>query len=125
MAVAWCRRRFPDSVVDYQVADLFDLPEEWGGAFDLVVEVGTVQSLPPNLQTETLQAVMDLTSPGGTLLLVALTRPPGIVPVGPPWPLCEADLEPVTDGGFIVENSEIKGSPPATYLSIKYRRPPD
>ena len=27
-AIAWCRRRFPETRVDYRVADLFDLPAE-------------------------------------------------------------------------------------------------
>ena len=45
-AIAWCRRRFPDSAVDYRVADVFALPEEWQRAFDLVVEIQTIESLP-------------------------------------------------------------------------------
>ena len=47
-AIDWCRQRFPSSVVDYEVADLFGLPAEWAGAFDLVVEIKTLQSLPPS-----------------------------------------------------------------------------
>jgi SAM-dependent methyltransferase len=37
-AVAWARRRFPQSKVDYRAADLFAAPEGWRGAFDLVHE---------------------------------------------------------------------------------------
>jgi SAM-dependent methyltransferase len=46
-AVAIARDRHPDSPVDYRVADLLDLPAGWQQAFDLVVEIVTVQSLPP------------------------------------------------------------------------------
>src|ERR1700704_4366567 len=45
-AIAHCRARFPDTAVDYQVADVFRLPAEWFQAFDLVMEVRTLQSLP-------------------------------------------------------------------------------
>jgi 2-polyprenyl-3-methyl-5-hydroxy-6-metoxy-1,4-benzoquinol methylase len=45
-AIERARRRFPDSPVDYRVADLLDLPAEWREAFDLVAEAITVQSLP-------------------------------------------------------------------------------
>jgi hypothetical protein len=39
---------FPQSAVDYRVADLFDAPSEWRGAFDLVHELYTLQALPGN-----------------------------------------------------------------------------
>src|ERR1700761_8699255 len=45
-AIAHCRARFPGSAVDYRVADVFALPAAWHQAFDLVVEVRTLQSLP-------------------------------------------------------------------------------
>ena len=45
-AVAWCRRRFPASKVDYRVADLLAPPLEWHGAFDFVFEAYTLQTLP-------------------------------------------------------------------------------
>ena len=44
-AVQWARERFPQSAVDYRVADLFDAPSEWRGAFDLVHELYTLQAL--------------------------------------------------------------------------------
>ncbi len=45
-AVRAARRRFPDSAVQYLTADLLDPPAGWRGAFDLVLESLTVQSLP-------------------------------------------------------------------------------
>ena len=35
-AIEMCRHRYPESVVNYQVADLFNLPSEWLQGFDLV-----------------------------------------------------------------------------------------
>lgn len=37
-AIRGARRRFPNSPVEYVVADLLDPPAEWTGAFDVVVE---------------------------------------------------------------------------------------
>ncbi len=44
-AVATARRRFPRSAVEYVTADLLSPPHSWTGAFDLVVEVYTLQVL--------------------------------------------------------------------------------
>src|SRR5438874_5727428 len=44
-AVAAARRRFPGSAVEYVTADLLSPPGAWAGAFDLVVEVVTLQVL--------------------------------------------------------------------------------
>src|SRR5262249_20956550 len=48
-AVAWCRSRFPGSAVAYEARDLFQPPESWLLAFELVVEVYTLQVLPPEM----------------------------------------------------------------------------
>src|SRR5215218_9074277 len=47
-AIAGARRKHPASEVNYLVADVLDLPREWHGMFDLVVESLTVQSMPPD-----------------------------------------------------------------------------
>src|SRR4051812_3372561 len=49
-AVAATRDRYPDTEVDYRVADLLDLPADLVGAFDLVVEIYTIQALHPSLR---------------------------------------------------------------------------
>jgi SAM-dependent methyltransferase len=40
-AIDWCRRRFPNSAVRYEVQDLFQPPDNWHRAFDLVFEAYT------------------------------------------------------------------------------------
>ena len=99
-AIAWCRRRFPGSSVDYVVADLFDQPAAWSGAFDLVIELRTVQSLPLNLRDEALAAVADPVAPGGTLLVVAWGRPDGTEMGGPPWPVSREELAFLEQAGL-------------------------
>jgi SAM-dependent methyltransferase len=91
-AIARARERFPGSSVDYRVADLFDLPAEWEGAFDLVVEIRTLQSLPIEERGEAPAAVAATVAPGGRLWIFALGRATQ-VPDGPrPWPLVPDEL---------------------------------
>jgi 2-polyprenyl-3-methyl-5-hydroxy-6-metoxy-1,4-benzoquinol methylase len=74
-AVAVARERHPESPVTYVVANLFDLPAGWQEAFDLDVEIVTVQSLPPTRRPEAATAVAGLLAPGGDLLVISSARP--------------------------------------------------
>jgi SAM-dependent methyltransferase len=91
-AIATSRRRHPDSLVSYRVADLLDLPSEWREAFDLVVESITVQSLPPRLHAEAIEAVVGTVAPGGTLLVISAGRAENEPVDGPPWPLTPHEI---------------------------------
>lgn len=99
-AIRWARKRFPDSAVNYQTADLFDLPSEWIGAFDLVNECYTLQSMAPDMLDETAAAVASLVRPGGTLLIYARWREDGAAASGPPWPLEKSRLHVFAEMGF-------------------------
>jgi SAM-dependent methyltransferase len=92
-AIELARRRHPSSPVDYRVADLFALPADWQGAYDVVVESLTVQSLPEAVRAPAIRAVTELVAPGGTLLVVAAGRSPGSAVTGPPWPLTSDDID--------------------------------
>jgi pimeloyl-ACP methyl ester carboxylesterase/SAM-dependent methyltransferase len=99
-AVRLARNRHPDSVVDYRTADLFDLPPDWIGAFDLVVEIYTVQALPNSLRPAATSRVGSLVAPGGTLLAIYSAREVGEpLPAGPPWPLDRNDIRAFATGG--------------------------
>jgi SAM-dependent methyltransferase len=56
-AIRHCHERSPGSAVDYQVADLFHLPDVWNEAFSLVVEIRTLQSLPLPQRAEATAAI--------------------------------------------------------------------
>jgi 2-polyprenyl-3-methyl-5-hydroxy-6-metoxy-1,4-benzoquinol methylase len=73
-AIRLARQRYPDSAVRYQAADLLHPPGEWLHAFDLVVEIITVQALPNPHQRQAIANVGRLAGPGGTLLAVAAVR---------------------------------------------------
>ncbi|HSG80555.1 MAG TPA: class I SAM-dependent methyltransferase [Acidimicrobiia bacterium] len=118
-AITWARERFGE-VVDWHVADLFDLPDEWIAAFDLVVEVRTVQSLPPALQARAMQAVASLVR--SRLLLVANLRPHRAIPTGPPWPLSLEELGTYEDAGLEEESIKTEGSGPGARVVATYVR---
>lgn len=105
-AIRWARKRFPDSSVHYEAADLFALPAEWRGAFDLVNECYTLQSLAPEMLTETARAIGDLVCPGGALLVYARWRADGAETNGPPWPLEESRLHVFAELGFVLESED-------------------
>ena len=73
-AIAGARRKHPGTEVTYLVADVLDLPGEWQGRFDLVVESLTVQSMPPEQHTVAARNIAGLIAPQGTLLVLATTR---------------------------------------------------
>jgi SAM-dependent methyltransferase len=94
--IAAARERHPDSAVDYQVADLLNLPAAWSGAFDLVVEIYTVQPLFGEVRARALAALHGPVAPGGTLLVVSWATgadDPERDPAMMPWPLTRAELD--------------------------------
>jgi SAM-dependent methyltransferase len=100
-AIELARRRFPGSDVRYVRADLLAAPPAWSGAFDLVIEVQTVQALPEPDRSRAIAAVAGLTAPGGTLLVVTAAGdaqdPRSPVP---PWPLARAEIDAFATGGL-------------------------
>jgi SAM-dependent methyltransferase len=101
-AIRLARERHPDSRVNYTSADLLDLPADWVGAFDLVVEVITVQSLPDSLRAQAIAGVANLVAPGGTLIAIAAARDHDGEPVdGPPWPLTRDEIDSFARSGAL------------------------
>jgi hypothetical protein len=92
-AIAWCRRRFPQSPVTYVVADLFRTPIAWSGAFDFVLESYTLQVLPSDLRQAAIKHITDFIAPHGTLLVVSRGREPDDPQGKMPWPLTKEELE--------------------------------
>ncbi|MFD1055248.1 class I SAM-dependent methyltransferase [Terrabacter terrigena] len=100
-AVRVAQDRHPGSAVDYRVADLLDLPEEWLGAFDLVIEVYTVQALPDPPRSDAVRGVRSLVAPGGTLFAVAF-RSDGEsdATTGPPFALSRGRMQSFEGDGL-------------------------
>jgi SAM-dependent methyltransferase len=95
-AIAAAKRQNPGSPVEYVTADLLNLPAEWNGAFDLVVEIFTLQPLYGRTRDLAIAAVHRPVAPGGILLIIARAtneEHPVRDPAMMPWPLTRRELE--------------------------------
>lgn len=99
-AIAWCHQRFPDSSVNYLVADLFNLDPQWQGKFDFVFECRTIQALPLNVRSRIIDKIAALVTPQGTLLVITRHREPDTIPDGPPWALSDVELSQFMELGL-------------------------
>lgn len=124
-AIERCKKRFPDSTVNYVVADLFALPTSWQAAFDLVVEIWTLQSLTEDEQPAAEAAIAATLRPGGRLFVYCLARDDDAVLDSRPWPLRRAQLGPFIDAGL--QEVELVETPPqdgrAGTFTATYQRP--
>ena len=89
-AIAAARRRFPKSRVQYVVADVLNLPDEWRGAFDFVLEAYTLQVLLG--ESRAAAARMIASTVKDTLLVIARARNEGEEVSKMPWPLTMEDF---------------------------------
>ncbi|MCB0061982.1 MAG: class I SAM-dependent methyltransferase [Caldilineaceae bacterium] len=124
-AVAWCQERFPQSAVNYQVADLFDPPTDWWQAYAFVLEIFTIQALPIDLRTETIEAVANLVAPGGELFVFALGADVAEGRNGPPWSLIKGELAHFEHVGLTVQHfAELRemGQEPNLRFRVVYGR---
>ena len=94
-AVQWAKRRYPESTVEYGVADLFNLPEDRKGIYGTVVEIYTLQALPPERRPEAFAALTSLLLPQGELVVITRWRNPE-TELGPvPWPLLMTEFDEI------------------------------
>ena len=91
-AIAWCHERFPNSSVNYLVADLLTLDTQWHRKFDLVLELRTIQALPVEMRSQVINCITPLVANRGTLLVITRIRDNDSIPDGPPWALSDKEL---------------------------------
>lgn len=103
-AIANARRRFAGSAVKYITADLLSPPRSWTGAFDLVVEVYTLQVLIGAARRLAFAQTAHLVAPGGRLLVIAGARDEHDDPGQMPWPLTRAEIRSFRDHGLIEDS---------------------
>ncbi|GHO64615.1 hypothetical protein KSC_035070 [Ktedonobacter sp. SOSP1-52] len=122
-AIDWCRQRFPTSTVVYQVADLFQLPEAWQSAFDLVFDAFTIQSLPPDLHARAIAVIADAVAKAGTLLIMCHGRESGEPTDGPPWALAHTELDLFLHSGLQEVRFQDQESAGVRCFLVEYRKP--
>jgi 2-polyprenyl-3-methyl-5-hydroxy-6-metoxy-1,4-benzoquinol methylase len=127
-AITAAKQANPGSVVDYVTADLLDLPAAWIGAFDLVVEIYTVQPLYGPVRARALAALHQPVAPYGSLLVIARAtneEDPERDPAMMPWPLTRAEL--MAAGGPLqvlqIEQFPDDELPPKPRWRAEFRRP--
>lgn len=98
-AISWCRERFPQSTVDYQVGNLLT----FSGRFDLVVEIYTLQAMPLDMRPQALAAVAGLST---ELLIICRGRDESDPPGQLPWPLTPADIHLLETHGLTIVQFE-------------------
>ena len=85
-AVEHCKTRFPNSGVEFVQADLIEGVPRWRGKFDFVLEIFTIQALPPKYEKTLIRNIADFVSENGNLLLITETQQENrTFENGPPW----------------------------------------
>lgn len=126
-AIEGAQRRFPESVVDYCVADLMAPPARWRLAYDLVIESLTLQALPEPARGRATGQLAPLVARGGTLIVFARGRPPGIADDGPPWSLTRSQIDAIAAGVLTpvhIDEIAIPDSTAAWRWRAEFRRKP-
>ena len=95
-AIRLCTQRYPETRVNYLVADLFAYPPPWAAAFDLVYECNTIQVLPGKYRLQARDAMVSLLAPQGYLLVSCRSRQKGEQEDDIPLPLDKEEID-----GFI------------------------
>jgi SAM-dependent methyltransferase len=125
-AITMCRQRYPNSTVDYQVADLFNLPAEWRRGFDLVYECNTIQILIGPSRVRALEAIADLAAPGGEVLVSCRSRKSGEQMDSFPLALDRDEIDGFLRAGlsetrFVAYDDD--QNPPVPHFFAVYNRP--
>jgi len=125
-AIRTVRKRFPQSAVDYRVADLFQPPAEWEQKFDFVFEANTVQALPLEIRVQAILKIATFVRPAGKLLAIVRGREANEPAVELPWPLTRAEMNEFVRTGLTEESFEEyfdNEEPPARRFRGLYTRP--
>lgn len=92
-AIELCKERFPESCVEYLVADILNPKNEWIDNFDFIVEAYTLQSMPTDMRLKAIEKIPKLLTKNGELLIVCMAKNENeISPDLPPYPLLKDEI---------------------------------
>ena len=108
-AIKYCKERFPDSSVNFVQADLLLEQSQWQRKFDFVLEIYTVQALPPKYEIELIANISSFVAPGGRLLVTAeVGQQKRTFENGPPWLLEPHHIDSFISCGLELQNTTIE-----------------
>ena len=94
-AIEWARELFGESGVEWLEADLLNLPKEWSGTFDLVLEVHILQAMPESVRLQASPMLAPLVRNGGHLVCIGRFHTDSEPVEGSPWPLSRPFIESI------------------------------
>ncbi len=116
-AVEWCKRRFPNTQVNYTVGDLFNLPADW--QFDFVLEINTIQAIPVAVRQQVMNAIASLVAPEGMLLAIGRLADSADQQIKRPWPLTRSEIKRFAKSGLTETHFETFGDSEIAALSLE------
>lgn len=124
-AIRLCKNRYPDTRVNYLLADLFDYPSPWAESFNLVYECNTIQVLPGKYRIQARDAMVSLLSPEGYLLVSCRSRLTGEQEDDIPLPLDKGEIDGFIRYGLSEESFETYNDtqdPSVPHFFASYRK---
>lgn len=122
-AIEWARKLHSKTGIKFVVADLFNAPVEWFQKFEFVLEVYTIQPLPLEMRSTTIDAIANFVKLRGKLIVVTRGREDNEIPTELPWALSKKDLSRFEANGFKQINfAEMSGDeePPIIRFVVEY-----
>lgn len=92
-AIELCKKRYPNTNVNYLVADLFNYPNQWFEHFDVVYECNTIQVLPDEYRKKARIAMSSLITKGGYILVSCRSRDEDTMKDVIPLPLAKSEMD--------------------------------
>lgn len=100
-AIDLCKKRFGGSSIEFVTADLLEGIPSWKEKFDFVLEIFTIQALPPKYESQLINNIADMVAKGGELLVVTeVQSAERDFQNGPPWVLNEGYIKAFEDLGL-------------------------
>lgn len=116
-AIKLCKERFAQSKVNFVQADLLHSQGQWAHQFDFVLEIYTVQALPPKYERQLIESIAGFVADSGKLLVIAeVSNHPRHFANGPPWLLTPHHIDTFVSHGLSLKNTDIDGT--QTYVTV-------
>lgn len=103
-AIEYAKKHNAHANIEHRVVNMFEPPAEFQGAFDLVVEIYTLQAIPADIRPRLAAQLPKVVAPGGEMIVVCRARDEETPAEGPPWPLTESEIRSLTNGGRLELN---------------------